>query len=262
MRRIPGLPLWAVLALAASLLAGCGPDIAKRGGAAPLETGVSLHGHTITLHLSLPPVHPAAPLILFATGDGGWSGSGTDLFQQIAGWGYPTAGFDAGDYVNHLGDSPVRPSVVAADYLRLIHAADAALNLPPPTRVVLAGDSRGADLIVVAAAQPAVQRRLAGVLAIALTAEEEYVHVPAPDGSALAMFDTYGALPAIGPVPVAVVQSTNDSYVPAAEARRKFGPDSHVRRLIPIPSSDHDFDGGTDELYARMHACFQWIVTH
>jgi fermentation-respiration switch protein FrsA (DUF1100 family) len=249
-------------ALGAALLTGCAPSVPGRTQPVALETSVTLHGHALTLRLSLPPSHPPAPLILFATGDGGWLGTGQDLFDQMTRWGYPAAGFNARDYVDHLGDAPVLPTVVAADYLSLIHAAQAAMSLPRRTRVVLAGDSRGADLIVVAAAQPAVRRQLAGVLAIALTAEEEYVHVPAPSGSAFAMFDTYGSLPAIGSVPVAVVQSTNDDYVPAAEARRKFGPDTAVRRLAPIDSTDHNFDGGTDALYATMHTCFQWILNH
>lgn len=74
------------------------------------------------------------------------------------------------------------------------------------------------------------------------------------------MLQTYGALPELGAIPVAVIQSTRDDYVPAAEARRLFGPDTPSRELVPITAADHNFAGALAELYAQMERSLEWIV--
>jgi fermentation-respiration switch protein FrsA (DUF1100 family) len=149
---------------------------------------------------------------------------------------------------------------MAADFAAVIRAAKAALNLPAVTRVVLVGKSRGAGLDVAVASQEPVRSRLRGVIAIALTREEEYASVPSPADGTPAMLRTYPALPPIGDVPVAVIQSTHDDYIPAAEARELFGPDTSSRTLRPVESSDHNFEGGVSALYREMTSCFEWIL--
>lgn len=74
------------------------------------------------------------------------------------------------------------------------------------------------------------------------------------------MLLTYPALPPIGEVRVAVIQSTHDDYLPAAEARQLFGPDTASRTLRPVESSDHNFEGGVSALYREMTSCFDWIL--
>jgi fermentation-respiration switch protein FrsA (DUF1100 family) len=243
-------------------LAACATGAPAGSAPLALETDVVIHDHPLTLHLSLVPHHATSPLILYATGDGGWFGSDKALFNEVARWGYPAAGFSARDYVTHLGDGVTALPVeeVAADFARLIRTAAAALGLPDATRVVLVGKSRGAGLDVAVAGQPALRARLQGVIAIGLTREEEYVATRAADGSAK-MLLTYPALPPIGAdVPVAVIQSTHDDYVPAAEARTLFGPDTPSRTLRPIDSTDHNFGGAVPDLYREMTSCFDWIL--
>jgi type IV secretory pathway VirJ component len=41
------------------------------------------------------------PLLLYATGDGGWRSADRGLFQHLARWGYPLAGFSARHYLEH-----------------------------------------------------------------------------------------------------------------------------------------------------------------
>jgi fermentation-respiration switch protein FrsA (DUF1100 family) len=227
------------------------------------ETRVPLHGHALTLRLSAPKASASSGpvLLLYATGDAGWFGKDRAIFGEIARWGYPAAGFSAREYVHHLGASTVRPVEIADDFRQIIAVAESALALPPGTRVVLVGKSRGAGLDVAAAGPPVLKPLLDGIIAVGLTKEEEYVHRRLRRSRQLVMLQTYSYLPQLGSLPIAVIQSTHDQYVPAGEARQLFGPNTPTRELVPIESPDHNFDGALDELYGEMARAFRWILS-
>lgn len=254
---------WGVSTAAlAILVTTCATGAPKGRQNVTLDTDVLVRTHPLTLHLSLTPQHPIDPLIVYATGDGGWWGDDKAIFDELVAWGYPVAGFSARDYVKHLGDgvSAIPQAEMAADFAAVIRAAKAALNLPAMTRVVLVGKSRGAGLEIAVASQEPVKSRLRGVIAIALTREEEYALAQSSADDTPAMLLTYPALQPIGEIPVAVIQSTHDDYIPAAEARQLFGPDTASRTLRPVESSDHNFGGGVPALYREMTTCFEWIL--
>jgi dienelactone hydrolase len=209
------------------------------------------------------------PLLLYATGDGGWRSADRGLFQHLARWGYPVAGFSARHYLEHLGFEATTPAHVAEDYGHLIAFAKHQLELPGDTPTVLVGFSRGSGLAVVAAGQPELQPLLGGVLAIALTDEEEYVHDQGTragrdprDVSAaeLAALRPYDQLTRLDRLPVAVIQSTEDGYLPAAQARQLFGPDDERRRFHAIRAGNHTFAGARDALYEQARGALEWIV--
>jgi fermentation-respiration switch protein FrsA (DUF1100 family) len=230
------------------------------------DTSVPLHGHGLKLHLSTPPnrtpvAAAAIPVLLvYATGDAGWWGKDREIFTRLRAWGYPAVGFSAREYVHHLGKDAVAPQQIAEDFAAIVRAAESALGLPAPTRAVLVGKSRGAGLAVAAAGRFPMKPGLAGVLAVGLTREEEYVYRHFRRSPQPVMLQTYGYLPRLGSLPVAVIQSTRDNYVPADEARRLFGPDTASRELVPIDSRNHNFDGALDLLYDEMERSIQWIV--
>ncbi len=223
-----------------------------------------LHDHGLKVHLSMPgaPRTDRHLLVLYATGDAGWFGKDLAIFNEVAAWGYPAAGFSAREYVHHIGQTPLRPRDVATDFMSIISAAKKGLRLPSETRVILVGKSRGAGLAVSAAGNPELKGELDGVLAVGLTKEEEYVHrrERGTRPPQFVMLQTYPHLPALGTLPVAVIQSSNDQYVPAAEARKLFGPDTDVRRFVPVEADDHNFSGSLDTMYAEMERAFHWIV--
>jgi fermentation-respiration switch protein FrsA (DUF1100 family) len=227
------------------------------------DTTVTLHGHPLALHLSRPTSEPQGTVLLvYATGDAGWWGKDRDIFSHLKQWGYPAVGFSAREYVHHLGQDAVRPGEIARDYAAIIRTAEEGLGLPPSTRAVLVGKSRGAGLAVAAAGRYARSPGLAGLLAVGLTREEEYVHhrVRGSRSGQRVMLQTYSFLPELGTLPVAVIQSTNDGYVPAAEARQLFGPDTSWRELVAIDSLNHNFAGGLSLLYTQMEQSLAWII--
>lgn len=209
------------------------------------------------------------PLLLYATGDGGWRSADRGLFQHMALWGYPLAGFSARHYLEHLRFEATTPAHVAEDYGDLIAFAKKALELPGDTPTVLVGFSRGSGLAVVAAGQSGLQPLLGGVLAVALTEEEEYVRgdkTPAGrdpgnlSDRQLAMLRPYEVLAGFKRLPLAVIQSTEDNYLPAARARQLFGPDGERRRFYPIRAGGHTFAGARGALYEQARVALEWIV--
>jgi hypothetical protein len=262
------------LVVTAAVTAGCAwtsrsPTLEPGMRATVFVRRADLDAGSLELHLARPAVGAAGlPLLLYATGDGGWRSADRGLFRHMASWGYPLAGFSARHYLEHLGFQATSPAHVAADYARLVAFAKSSLGLPPDSPTVLVGFSRGSGLAVVAAAQPELQSLLCGVLAVALTDEEEYVHAyrtrkgrdPRDLGAReLATLRPYEQLPRLGRLPLAVIQSTRDAYLPAAKARQLFGPDGELRRLDSIDAGGHTFSGARDALYEQAHAALEWI---
>lgn len=252
----------ALILLAGLLFSSCAPGAPHtRPRPASSVTSVRLHDHDLTLHLTAPPGEHRQVLLVYATGDAGWWGKDRDMYAHLSQWGYPSVGFSAREYVHHLGKEAALPGEIAVDYAEIVRAAESALGLPSATRAVLVGKSRGAGLAVAAAGSPGLKPHLAGVLAVALTREEEYVHRRLRRRSRqLVMLQTYSYLPQLGDLPVAVIQSTHDDYVPAAEARELFGEDTPDRELVAIDARDHNFGGALDQLYDEMQRSIAWIV--
>lgn len=247
------------IVVALILSAACGihrePRLEPPGLA--VDRDIPLNGHTLRLHIADARVRPRALLLLYATGDGGWHRKDLEVYRHLVGWGYPVVGFDAHDYVTHLGGEPTTtPERVAHDYHTMIDAARQALSLSASLRVVLVGVSRGAGLAVVAAGEPLLRDELAGVVVAGLTKEEEYVRwyrrIGPHRSETREMVQIYEYLPFLAPLPITVIQSTRDKYLSAASARALFGPDGPGRQLIAIDARNHSFAGARDEMYAAV----------
>jgi hypothetical protein len=253
----------------AGALAGCGmhrePVVVPPG--IQLARTIVLNDHPLRIHVADTRRSTILrPLIVYATGDRGWAGKDLDVYRHLVAWDYPVAGFDAHDYVKHLGRSDsTTPARLARDYSAIIAAARDALGLPDSRPVVLVGVSRGADLSVVAAGRPSVRAHLTGVVAVALTREEEYVkwfgvRRRRALGRSASIVQLYEYLPLLGDVPLTVIQSTHDNYLPAAEARVLFGPDTPVRHFISIEARNHSFKASRDALYAAMRGALERLT--
>jgi len=249
---------------------GCG-TVATRPAASPVappipDRFVALNEHDLRLHFSRGATGPDRPLLVYATGDGGWHRKDLAAYHHLVSFGYPIVGFDAHDYVTHVGaaGATTTPERVAADYARIIAVARSALPMAARAPVVLVGISRGAGLSIVAAGQQGLRPSIAAVLAVALTREEEYVMVPGPrrpgrrEGTPQ-MVDVYDYLHQLADMPIAVVQSTRDGYLPADRARALFGPDTPHRWFQSIEAGNHSFGGARPELYDAMGRALTWI---
>jgi pimeloyl-ACP methyl ester carboxylesterase len=247
-------------AIAGVLAAACGAGCSTWGGFTAPHPGqlrrrpeLRLEQVTVKLHLARPATGgPPRELLFHVTGDSGWHGLDPLFYDTMAERGHALAGVSARSLrarLHALGPQAT-PARLAVEYTHLIDVALRELGLDPGTRVVITGLSRGAGLAVVAAGEPPLARRVAGVLIMALTAEEETVRPVAAPFARLERVEC----------PLLLLQSTRDRHVAAAEARRLLGPDTPRRRMVAIEAEGHTFGGARDELFRQFEAGLDWIA--
>lgn len=272
------------LLLTAVLSNGCSAvipaNVPRPAGMRELSAPVDVHGESMTLHLAAPRTPPSAstPLVLYASGDGGWFGAAVGMFHTIAASGLPAAGFSTKAFmrIEQRWSKPLSVAHVAEGYQRIIDAARTGLRLPPDAPVVLAGWSRGASLGVLVASSREVDRQVIGLVAIGLAAEEqldiagdsdedagESSQLPARvtddlHGRSIAM---YPLLSQIAPRRVVVIQSSGDGYLPGPRARELFGADSAMSRLVVVDARNHRFNGGESGFAAALTRAVGWIAS-
>jgi Bacterial virulence protein (VirJ) len=211
--------------------------------------------------------HPGY-FIVFITGDGGWHGTSSRIFQHLADDGYSVAGFSAPEILRPVRRSGqrVRFAVAAQRYAQLFAQARRDLGVGTRAGMIVVGFSRGASVVAFAAVSRTLRTELVGAVAIALTRETDYLRAPEPADrepelhvDAKDRIQLYPALKLIGSTPLAVIQSTNDRYVPSAESRELLGPDTPTRRLYEVPARNHRFKGGDDTLLRDLDGALDWI---
>ncbi|MEO8306895.1 MAG: hypothetical protein ABI616_02510 [Pseudomonadota bacterium] len=69
----------------------------------------------------------------------------------------------------------------------------------------------------------------------------------------------YPALKLLGATRLAVIQSTHDPYVPAAESRQLLGPDTATLRLYAVEAKNHGFSDARDGLMRDLDDALGWI---
>ena len=270
-RRAAGHPvIYGAAAVCVFSLAGCAGHLASRPGIFEASRQeVALGGRTIH-PVYVRPVTPSHPgrLVVFATGDAGWLGASGEVFEHLAGLGYYLAGYDSREALKPFkqSDKKMRIGSASAGLETAFAQARRDLGLPETTPLIAVGFSRGASMVALMAVHRELQQSVAGGIAIALTRESDYLHAPDPASAQVPVqldsegrIEIYPALQHLGPVPLAVIQSTNDRYVPSAESRRLLGPDTSTRRLWEVEARNHGFGGGRDALLSALDEALRWV---
>jgi fermentation-respiration switch protein FrsA (DUF1100 family) len=263
------LAFLAILASAAHLACA---SIGSKPGAYDVRTQeLALRNGTLNLNLVTPGKPHSPPcMILYATGDAGWMGVSKVIFQRMADLGYYIAAYNSREVVSNAKSAGgvVSFADAAAGVDKVLAEAKRLLGLPESTPTIVTGFSRGANLVVFAGGEPTLQRHIRGAVAIALTREGDYMAAPdeTRQSKALQLDEkgrvlTYPAIDRLGSIPIAVIQSKGDKYVPAEESRRLFGPDTPTRRLYQVEASNHGFSGGQDELIKDLDDALTWITS-
>lgn len=245
----------------------------KTGDAAPLEqqrVATILDGARVELHVLRPltAASPRQPLVIFASGDGGWFGAAVGMFETIAAAGYPVAGVSSKKLLRGIRQPghPLLASRLREAYGEIIEAARTATDSPETGDVILAGWSRGASISVIVGAEHP-KETVAGIVAIGLAADEnlnvdlESDEEGEPGSSVVNGIDTYELSRAI-PGRVAVIQSSGDGYLSAARAQTLFGVDSSGRHFYEVPASNHRFSGGAVAFRQALHDALGWVSAH
>jgi len=252
-------------------LAGCaGTALTSKPGAFDAQRmRVAFRNRELPVTFVKPVVdrHPGY-FVVFATGDGGWHGPSAALFSHLAEQGYLLAGLSSPEVLNRA-QKPHRKfstTQATANLVNLFATIRRTLGVDASASMIVVGFSRGASIVAYTAMNQRLGVGLAGSVAIALTREDEYVRASTGRRRSELKVDDQGlqiypSLAAIRGTRLAVIQSTRDHYVRAAESRELLGPDTAERRLYAVEARNHTFGGGRDVLMHDLDDALGWIET-
>jgi alpha-beta hydrolase superfamily lysophospholipase len=236
------------------------------GRATPDASAQSAHALMIRGHvqqLQLYGRSDGTPVIV-SSGDGGWVHLGPHVAELLAGRGFFVVGFDVKAYLAGFTSetATLRPADEQRDYGRLAAFASAATGRKP----ILIGVSEGAGLSVLAATDADTKAVISGVIALGLPEMNElgwrwkdsliYLTHRAPNEPA---FSAATAVAAVTPLPLAIMQSTHDEFVPLADTRRMFAQASEPKRLWIIDAANHRFSNNLSEFDTRLMEAIEWV---
>jgi dienelactone hydrolase len=201
------------------------------------------------------------PLVLFTSGDGGWSPFCADIAAHIAASGITVVGIDIKSYLVNFA-SPQKP--VSAEDLTRDYDAIARLSLARPgidgnAPLVLAGWSLGAGYSVIVATQPEFSLPVNRVVAISLPMYGElawkpsdsiiYVTHGTPNEK---VFDVHQYLKKLKQTPIVFLNATSDKNAPFREAQSLYEATPSAKRLYGVKASGHHFEGGEKEFFQDL----------
>lgn len=211
-----------------------------------------------------PPANaPDGAAVLFLPGDGGWRGDVIDMAREVARAGYRVYGWDIKRYLEgftgktHLTETQMMEDIATvAEWVQ----EDAS------QRVVLAGWSQGAGMVVLAASSTAHKTLYAGVVAIGtppqavlgwrLADDLTYVTRKMPDEP---RFPLAPYLPQLPPLRYAAINATGDEEIPLAQAKALFAAAGEPKREFVVEARGHDFGSNRPAFYAALREALRWV---
>ncbi len=209
----------------------------------------------------------ARTAVVLSSGDLGWVGLVVDVAEFLESQGVAVLGLNTRLYLASFtrGSSRLAPEQVPGDYAVLAREARRLLGVS--TAPALAGISEGAGLSVIAASDPATRSELRGVICLGLPDTVELgwrswrdwtiwitKYKPNEPEANLREF-----VSKVAPLPLVVVQSTKDEFVPLETARSLFAAAAEPKRLFLIDAANHRFSDKRDELHARLTEALDWL---
>ena len=201
------------------------------------------------------------PLVLFTSGDGGWSPFCADVAAHIAATGITVVGIDAKSYLVNFAtpQKPLSIEDLTHDYDTIAKQAIAQPGVDNQAPVVLAGWSLGAGYSVVAASQPEFSLPVSRVVAISLPIYGELAW--SPEDSIIyithgtpheKVFDVHPFLKALKQTPIVFLNATSDKSAPFREAQSLYDVIPGAKHLYAVKASGHHFEGGEKEFYEDL----------
>ena len=225
---------------------------------------IILRGSTrVTLQLYQQANAKGQTLVLFTSGDGGWSPFCADIAAHIAGTGKTVVGFDAKNYLTTFASTqkPVTPEELARDYGEILNGALTRAGVDKGSPVTLSGWSLGAGFSVLAASDTSLKGRVSRVIAISLPALNELAWKPSDALIYLThgvphekVFNSGDYLARFAPVPLIMLNATDDDTAPLADAQKLFDRAANPKQLYAVRASGHHFEGGEEEFYRDLES--------
>ncbi len=225
-----------------------------------------LRGKTLSLAVYRP-AGPAKGTIVMAGGDVGWVGLAVSLAEFLSDRGYIVVGLNTRQYLSSFtnGKQHMTPSDPPADYSAMRAFLEARQLLQRP--VVLSGVSEGAALAVLAASLDANHSWIDGVVTMGtpMVAElawrwTDFTTWITKKDAKEPSFSPADFIARVSPIPLVMIQSTRDEYVPEADYRKLEATAKAPKRLVLIAAANHRFTDKQTELRAEMLNALAWIT--
>ena len=225
---------------------------------------ISIRGHEQMLHVY---GSPKGDPVVVSSGDGGWMHLGPHVAEMLASRGMFVVGFDVKAYLTSFtsGRATLRTEDEPRDYRVLAQFASRASGNPP----ILIGVSEGAGLSVLAATDPDTRSYIAGVIGLGLPDINElawrwkdsliYLTHQTPNEPT---FSAAAIIDHVAPVPLAIIHSTHDEFVPLADVERMFRESREPKRLWIVNASNHRFSDNLDDFDRRLVEAIAWVREH
>lgn len=212
------------------------------------KVDAQLRGKTLLMRVAVPPDSAGRPLVVYFSGDLGWFPSTPFEFDFLKRLGYPAIGISSHEYLHKFTPDTVQG--LAENLAEIARQGRASAGLPETTPVVITGTSRGADLALIAAGQPAMHD-IAGLVALGIS--------PTEDKLKEEEIDVLAEVPQVK-CRSAIIQAVGDKYITAAKLRTVIGADSDRLRLWVNPSDSHSFRGQRELLITQLEEALNWVT--
>lgn len=237
-------------------LLGC-PPLA----AAPRMVDIVLRGKHLRLrHYAAARSDPCK--VILASGDGGWKGFEKKMASTMATWGYDVYGLDTREYLRRFThEPPLTEEEVPPDFETLIRDAGGS----PANKVILMGWSAGAALVVLAGAR-GNKSAIEGVAAVSLPETAflawhwwDWLAFLPLIGETGPRFSTLPYVPKVAPLPLMIIQSAKDRFVPEKDRDLLFSAAIHPRRRIFLHAGGHSFPGARKRFFEELKIGLEWV---
>ena len=237
------------------------PRPAAQRTPAPVSDSIAIRGHSLPLHNY---GKPGSTPIIVSSGDGGWIHLGPHVAEFLSAKGFFVVGFDAKAYLESFttAKSALAPQDEPGDYRLLVKYAARG----SPEKPILIGVSEGAGLSVLAATDPQTKEMISGVIGLGLPDMNElgwrlkdsiiYLTHAVPNEP---LFSVASIVGKVAPVPLAAIHSTQDEFVPLAEAQKLIQSAGSPKKLWIVSASDHRFTGNIAEFDQLLLEAIQWV---
>ena len=201
--------------------------------------------------------------VIVSSGDGGWIHLGPHVAEVLAARGFFVVGFDTRAYLSGFttGGSTLDPADEPGDYRALIEFAARGSRDKP----ILLGVSEGAGLSVLAATDPHTRSVITAVIGLGLPDLNElgwrwrdaliYVTHATPNEPT---FSAAAIVDRIAPLPLALIHSTRDEFVPLAEVQQIVDRAQPPKRLWTITASNHRFSDNVEAFDGALLEAIAW----
>ena len=249
------------LLIAVAMAACCVVAIGHHASGQAQQT-LTIRGHAQSLRVY--GTRGGRPVIV-SSGDGGWLHLGPHVAEVLAAKGFFVVGFDARAYLTSFtcGGTTLRVEDEPGDYRILIDFAARGTTEKP----ILIGVSEGAGLSVLAASDPSTRGAIAGVIGLGLSDVNElgwrwadaliYLTHRVPKEPT---FSAAAIVGRVAPVPLGVIYSAHDEFVPLAEVHHVFEHAHEPKQLWIIDAANHRFSNNLATFDRRLLQAIAWVA--